>query len=127
MEKATFASNYWVCPSKTRKNGTSPINMTITLNGQRSSFSTHRFVKPEEWDANRQRVKGNNDKARLINEYLDKVRESLYRKELELLENGYILTAEVLRDAYLGKVGTIFLTWLLMKQYRKPTIRKTNL
>lgn len=107
MEKTTFASIFWVAPSKVRKSGKAPINMTITLNGERASFSTHKFVKPAEWDAARQRVKGNNETSRLINEYLDKVKESLYRKELELLENGYILTAEVLRDAYLGKVDRL--------------------
>lgn len=65
------------------------------------------MVAPTNWDSVRQRVKGNNETSRLINEYLDKVKESLYRKELELLENGYILTAEVLRDAYLGKVDRL--------------------
>lgn len=130
MEKSTFSSFFYVAPSKIRKNGTAPINMTITLNGERASFATHKFVKPEEWDANRQRVKGNNDKARLINEYLDKVRESLYRKELELLENGYILTAEVLRDAYLGKVGklqkkTLFSVYEEFLSDLKPAIGAT--
>lgn len=107
MEKVTFASNFWVAPSKVRKNGKAPINMTITLNGERASFSTHKMVAPANWDSARQRVKGNNETSKLINEYLDKVRESLYRKELELLDNGYILTAEVLRDAYLGKVDRL--------------------
>ena len=107
MEKTTFASIFWVAPSKVRKSGKAPINMTITLNGERASFSTHKMVAPTNWDSVRQRVKGNNETSRLINEYLDKVKESLYRKELELLENGYILTAEVLRDAYLGKVDRL--------------------
>ena len=107
MEKTTFSSFFYVAPSKLRKNGTAPINMTITLNGERASFSTHKFVKPTDWDSARQRVKGNNETAKLINEYLDKVKEKLYRTEMELLDRGYILTAEVLRDAYLGKIDKL--------------------
>lgn len=107
MEKQTFTTNFWVSPSKTRKNGEAPIMTTLTLNGERASFSTHKNVLPTEWDSKRQRVKGTNGKARLINEYLDKVKEKLYRTEMELLDKGYILTAEVLRDAYLGKVDRL--------------------
>lgn len=107
MEKVTFASNFWVAPSKVRKNGKAPINMTITLNGERASFSTHKMVAPVNWDSVRQRVKGNNEAAKLINEYLEKVKEKLYRTEMELLDRGYILTAEVLRDAYLGKIDKL--------------------
>ena len=107
MEKQTFTTNFWVSPSKTRKNGKAPINMTITLNGERASFSTHKMVAPVNWDSVRQRVKGNNEAAKLINEYLEKVKEKLYRTEMELLDRGYILTAEVLRDAYLGKIDKL--------------------
>ena len=71
MEKQTFTTNFWVSPSKTRKNGEAPIMTTLTLNGERASFSTHKNVLPTEWDSKRQRVKGTNGKARLINEYLD--------------------------------------------------------
>lgn len=107
MEKVTFASNFWVAPSKARKNGKAPINMTITLNGERASFSTHKMVLPANWDNVRQRVKGNNEASKLINEYLEKVKEKLNKTELALLDRGYILTAEVIRDAYLGKVDRL--------------------
>lgn len=56
MERTTFASNFWVAPSKVRKNGLSPINLTITLNGEKASLSTHKQVRPENWDQNAQRV-----------------------------------------------------------------------
>lgn len=104
---------------------------TLTLNGERASFSTHKNVLPTEWDSKRQRVKGNNDKARLVNEYLDKVKEKLYRTEMELLDKGYILTAEVLRDAYLGKVDrlqkkTLFSVYEEFLTDLKPAVGTNN-
>ena len=71
-----------------RKNGLAPINATITLNGERSSFSTGKYVRPEEWDNSRQRVKGTSVTAKSINETLLQIRNKIYRKEAELMERG---------------------------------------
>ena len=57
MERQTIAANFWVAPSKVRKNGLAPINATITRNGQRASFSTGRMIQPDTWDCKRQRAK----------------------------------------------------------------------
>ena len=65
------------------------------------------MVLPANWDNVRQRVKGNNETSKLLNEYLEKVKEKLDKTELALLDRGYILTAEVIRDAYLGKVDRL--------------------
>lgn len=70
MERHTYTINFWVSPSKARKNGKAPINITITLNGQRASFSSNKMIAPNDWDATRQRVKGTNETAKLINESL---------------------------------------------------------
>lgn len=107
MEKSTFSTYFLVSPSKVRKNGKAPINLIISLNGQRASISTHKFVSPDEWDATRQRVRGNNETARAINEVLKQTINKLYKKEAELLERGFVITADILRDAYLEKVESI--------------------
>jgi len=107
MERRTYAINFWVSPSKARKNGKAPINITITLNGQRASFSSNKMIAPNDWDTTRQRVKGTNETAKLINEALLQIKNKIYKKELELLERGYILTADLLRDAYQDKIDAI--------------------
>ena len=84
MERHTFTTKFWVSPSKIRKNGLAPINATITLNGQRASFSTGKFIFPEDWDNAKQRVKGTSDTAKSINETLLQIRNKIYRKEAEL-------------------------------------------
>lgn len=107
MEKSTFSIYFLVSPSKARKNGKAPINLIIRLNGQRASLSTHLFVSPKEWDSTRQRVKGTNESARAANDVLKQILNRLYKKEAELLERGYVLTADLLRDAFLEKVDAI--------------------
>ena len=107
MERRTYAINFWVSPSKARKNGKAPINITITLNGQRASLSSNKMIAPNDWDTTRQRVKGTNETAKLINESLLQIKNKIYKKEVELLERGYILTADLLRDAYQDKIDAI--------------------
>ena len=89
------------------KNGLAPITATITLNGERASFSTGKSVRPEEWEASKQRVKGTSDTAKSINETLLQIRNKIYRKEAELMERGYIINASILRDACLDKINAL--------------------
>ena len=89
------------------KNGFAPITATITLNGERASFSTGKSVRPEEWEASKQRVKGTSDTAKSINETLLQIRNKIYRKEAELMERGYIINASILRDACLDKINAL--------------------
>lgn len=107
MERHTYAINFYVSPTKSRKNGTAPINAIINLNGERASFSTGRMIKPEDWDSKKQKVKGTNEQSKLMNNYLSQIKNTIYKQELELLERGYILTAELLKDAYFNKVESI--------------------
>ena len=107
MERHTFTTNFWVSSSKMNKNGFAPITATITLNGERASFSTGKSVRPEEWEASKQRVKGTSETAKSINETLLQIRNKIYRKEAELMERGYIINASILRDACLDKINAL--------------------
>ncbi|MBQ0081346.1 MAG: hypothetical protein KBS95_07375 [Alistipes sp.] len=57
MEKQTFTTNFWVSPSKTIKNGEAPIMTTLTLNGERASFSTHKSITTKNWDIVKQKLR----------------------------------------------------------------------
>ena len=107
MERHTFTTNFLVSPSKVRKNGLAPINATITLNGERASFSTGKSVRPEDWEASKQMVKGTSETAKSINETLLQIRNKIYRKEAELMERGYVINANILRDAFLDKINAL--------------------
>lgn len=104
MVRSSYSVNFWVRNGKVRKNGEVPIEAIITLNGERASFSTGKKIFEKDWDKVKQEVKGKNEEAKALNKFLKSVRTTLYNKEAELLEKGFIITATLLKDAYYNKV-----------------------
>jgi integrase len=84
-----------------------PIYATITLNGERATFTTGKYIQPAQWDAIKQRARGTSDASQAINNHLLQVRNKIYQKELELMNRGYIINANTLKDAYLERVEAI--------------------
>ena len=104
MERHTFTVNFWASPSKARKTGLMPIYVTIRMNGERATFTTGKYIHPNDWDEVKQRARGTSDSAQAINNHLLQMRNKIYKKELELMDRGYIINATILRDACLEKV-----------------------
>lgn len=107
MTRSSFSVLFAIRESKARKNGNAPIETTITVNGERTSFSTGKLVQINKWDKAKQQVKGKDDEARSLNLFLQAVKNKLYEKETELMERGFVVTAELLRDAYFDKVEAL--------------------
>lgn len=107
MERSTFSILFSIRESKVRKNGNVPIETTITINGERVRFSTGKMVSIDKWDKIKQQVKGKDEEAITLNAFLKSVRIRLYEKEAELMNKGFIVTAELLKDAFFDKVGSI--------------------
>ena len=104
MERSSFAILFFIRESKVRKDGNAPIEVSITINGERCFFSTGKRVKATAWDKNKQLVKGKDEEATSLNNYLKSVRAKMYEKEAELLDKGFVITAQLLYDAYFDKV-----------------------
>ena len=104
MERHTFTVNFWASPSKARKTGLIPIYVTIRMNGERATFTTGKYIHPNDWDEVKQRARGTSDSAQAINNHLLLLRNKIYNKELELMDRGYIINATILREACLEKV-----------------------
>ena len=107
MTRSSFSVLFFIRESKARKNGNAPIETMITVNGERASFSTGKSVQIDKWDKPKQQVKGKDDEARSLNLFLQAVKNKLYEKETELMERGFVVTAELLRDAYFDKVEAL--------------------
>jgi integrase len=107
MEKHCVMVSFSARESKKNKKGESPIEMSISTNGERVHFNTGKFVKAEDWDKTKQSVKGKSDSTQLLNAFLVQLRNKVYRKEIELVQNGFIVTAAILRDAVLDKVDAL--------------------
>ena len=81
--------------------------MTIGANGERAEFQTGRKIAPENWDNGKQQAKGKTTEAKLLNAYLNQLRNKVYLKEIELMQRGYLITARLLRDAVIDKVEAL--------------------
>lgn len=74
--------NYICRPSKVRKNGLSPIELSIIINGQRKVITLDRQASPSKFNHSAQKVKGDKE----LNEYLDIIRKKCYSIESELIK-----------------------------------------
>ena len=93
--------------NRVTNDGFAPIDVIITINTGRSSITTGKKIKLESWDQSKQRVKGKGEEAKLLNEYLTSVKNKLLECEINLINHGYIVTASLLRDAYLNNVDSL--------------------
>lgn len=107
MIRSSFSILFFIRESKARKSGNTPIEVTITLNGERCSFSTGKQISVDKWDKAKQQVKGKDEEAKSLNNYLKAVKAKLYQKEAELLDRGFIITAKLLCEAYQEKIESL--------------------
>ena len=107
MVRSSFSILFFIRESKARRNGSVTIEAMITVNGERNSFSTGKQIAIEKWDKTKQQVKGKDQETQNLNNYLKAIKAKLYQKEAELLERGFIITAQILYDAYFDKVESL--------------------
>lgn len=74
--------NYICRASKARKNGLSPIELSIIINGDRTIITLDRYIKAASFNASTQKVRGDKD----VNEYLETIRKKCYSIENELIK-----------------------------------------
>jgi len=94
---------FYLKKSKADSEGRAMIYLRITVDGRRVEMSTHRKTYPNKWNAAQSMVQGFSPEIRQLNVYLAKMRTDIYKHAEKLKEADYPLTAESLRDAYLGK------------------------
>ena len=107
MEKHCTMVYFSLRESKQNKKGLSPIEVSITTNGKRIYFSTGKHISAADWNKEKQAVKGKSEEAQLTNGYLIQLRNKIYQKEIELLQKGYLITAELLKEAITDKVEAL--------------------
>lgn len=98
--------------SKARKNGKSPIELSVIINKERTIITLDRQVETTKFDVTKQKVKGDKD----INDYLDVIIKKCHSIELELLKQNK-LTLSTFINYYKGKVEEDDYT--LLKLYDK--------
>ena len=107
MKRSSFSIQFFIRDCRIKKDGSVTIEVKITINGKRSFFSTGKNITAENWDKVKQIAKGKSEESQNINNFLKALKNRLYKKEVELMERGYIVTAELLKDSYFNKVESL--------------------
>lgn len=127
MTNQSFSILVWVKKSRL-KNGISPLCMRITINKKRAEITTNRSIQPDLWDHKAQKVKGNSPAAKDINRHLEAIRTALHSHQSRLVTLGKIVTAQMLKNEYLGittdRKSLCDAFDFLIKQYKEKLAKK---
>ena len=98
---SSFKILFYVKKSQLNKNGKGTIMIRVTLNGQRTQFSSKLEIEPEFWDSKSGKVAGKSNAVIKLNDTIDSIRATLRNLYYELDKTG-TATAEKIRSAFLG-------------------------
>ncbi|MBS1684415.1 MAG: site-specific integrase [Bacteroidetes bacterium] len=93
---------FYLRKDKPNKNGEVPIYVRITVDGKRSAASVNRYIAEERWNALAGKAKGTSDDIKKLNRHLDIVKKSILEHQGDMLERDKTITAETLKNAFLG-------------------------
>ncbi|MBD1365352.1 site-specific integrase [Mucilaginibacter sp. ZT4R22] len=99
----SFSLLFYVKSSKMSADGTAPIYLRITIDGQRIEVSSKRNANPSKWNASAQKLAGTGEQVRSVNEYLKTLEHQIYEVYRQMIEKKLPLTAANLKNVLLGK------------------------
>jgi site-specific recombinase XerD len=100
----SFALLFQLKQTKKNFNGNVPVYLRITIDGQRVEIATKRTVSPDKWNAVAQKVTGNNDDARSVNNHLKTLERNAYDAYQEMIEKKIPISARAIKDRINGIV-----------------------
>ena len=98
----TFNTLIWINKSKA-KNGIAPIYIRITIDGKRVEISTGKKVAIEKWSSEGQNVKGNNEEARTINQFIRLMIGQIEKIHLNISNQNIVPTVFMIKQELLNK------------------------
>ena len=98
----TFTILFWIRREKIQ-DGMAPVYARVTVDGKRSEISIKKSVDPDRWDAKKGIAKGTKEESRVLNDYLDQVRNQLFDCYKELKQQKKSITSDAVKSKYLGQ------------------------
>ncbi|MDO8316788.1 MAG: site-specific integrase [Flavobacterium sp.] len=83
--KTKITLHFYAKSTKMNVNGNLPIYVRLTINGERTEFSSKKFIDKTKWSPELAKMKGNTEEARSINSYLDMMRSKVLSAEMDLI------------------------------------------
>ena len=100
--RSTFKVLFFLKRDKQKTNGTVPLFCRITVDGQEVRFSMKCDVNPKIWDVKTNKATGRTTEAAQINSLVDTTMATIYKIYRELQEKESYVTAEKIKNVFLG-------------------------
>jgi site-specific recombinase XerD len=117
--KTNFSLLFYMKRQKNYKLGPAPIYMRITVNGKRSEMTTGRHCDPGRWNAEAGRANGTKEDIKAFNIYLDDMQKKVYEAHRLLTLADELITAEAIRNEFLGKTEKLQSLMAIFKEHNK--------
>lgn len=102
QSQTNFNLLFWVNASRAKNNKVS-VYARITVNGKRANISLKRKVIVSEWNSGKGMAKGNKQESRLLNRYLDNVKNRIYEAHQELVKEKAFICSQSIKARFLGE------------------------
>lgn len=99
---SNFTIRFYLRRDHINKDGRAAIMARIIVNGERAVFSSKLSIEPERWDSALNCAKGTTRQAKELNRILDDIRASIRKHYYEIERYDTLVTAEKVRNAFLG-------------------------
>jgi len=99
----TFSVLFYVKKAKAIANGTAPIYLRITIDGRQTEIAAKRYILPDKWNSQAQKVSGASEEVKSINAYLKTLEQEVYQAQHQMLKDKANITPESLKARLLGK------------------------
>ena len=100
--KSTFRILFYARWEKLKEDGKVPLMARVTVDGQKVKFGLKADVTQQIWEPKTGRAFGQSKEAVLLNRYLDSIKGQLISHYHRLAETQGVVTAMMLKDAFLG-------------------------
>ncbi len=101
MENQKFFVSLLLKQSR-QKEGKVKLFIRITVDGKRAEIATTHFNQPSNWDNAKGRMKNSAPQAVYINGFIEHASNSIQKHFLTNVSVGNPVTAQILKDLYLG-------------------------
>tara|TARA_R110002033_G_scaffold15675_1_gene44038 strand:+ start:13374 stop:14660 length:1287 start_codon:yes stop_codon:yes gene_type:complete len=120
----TFSVHFWLKKSAIKKDGTLPIYVRITVDGQRADLSAKRSIDENKWCETSRRIIPKFSGAKAINDYLSDIYSKLVACHKQLSDDGDVISAQAIKLRYLGKDKPVVTINDLIKYHRVHDLKK---
>ncbi|MFI3306468.1 MAG: site-specific integrase [Rikenellaceae bacterium] len=102
MKRSTFRVLFYLKKGRETASGEVMIMARITVDGKICQFSTKQKIKPDQWSVEANKAIGRSNQTHRLNSLLDDIKANIIKIYHEMLLRDNYITAEKLRNAFLG-------------------------